>query len=153
MTNSESDNRSEMVQLLRSIVSSTFVVYMKTYAVHWNYHGHKFFSVHKLTEGQYEDQAEAIDLIAERVRALGGEAPISLACILEDTAIKEFTTVDRKQDELVSNLVVSNQKLAELCRSAAVKLDELCDRYSHDIVVARIGAHEKAAWMLHSQLE
>ncbi len=145
--------RSKRVQVLQSVVSNAFVVYVKTYAVHWNYHGPKFFSVHKLTEEQYGDQAEAVDMIAERIRALGGEAPISLAHILEDTTIKEFTSMSRNQDDILVDLVVSNQKLAEQYSKAAEELQKLGDSYSHDMLVQRIGTHEKAAWMLHSHLE
>lgn len=143
----------EQIEILTSIVSNTFVVYMKTYAVHWNYHGPKFFSVHKLTEAQYEEQAEAVDEIAERIRALGGEAPVSLASIMENTDIKELASAKQKQDNLVKDLVLSNEKLARLCKEAAEKLDELGDPFSHDMLVQRVGAHEKAAWMLHSQIE
>ncbi|PIS10898.1 MAG: DNA starvation/stationary phase protection protein, partial [Bdellovibrio sp. CG10_big_fil_rev_8_21_14_0_10_47_8] len=54
---------------LRTFLSQTFVVYMKTYALHWNYEGPRFYGVHHLTEMQYQDMAEAIDQIAERMRA------------------------------------------------------------------------------------
>ncbi len=149
----KSSKKEEQCEILRGVLSDSFVVYMKTIAVHWNYHGPKFFSVHKLTEGQYQNQAEAIDEIAERVRALGGIAPISLKDILADSNIAELTTANQEQDFLVSQLVASNQTLAEKATKAAKKLEELGDLYSHDMVVQRIGAHEKAAWMLHSQLE
>lgn len=146
-------NKADKIEILQSVVANAFVVYMKTYAVHWNYHGPKFFSIHKLTEGQYEEQADAIDEIAERIRALGGEAPISLAAIIENTSIKEFSSVRQNQDNLVRELVASNQKLAEQYAEAAHKLEELEDGFSHDMLTQRIGAHEKAAWMLHSQIE
>ena len=150
----EKDNKKdEQCEILRGVLSDSFVVYMKTIAVHWNYHGPKFFSIHKLTEGQYADQAEAIDEIAERVRALGGVAPISLKDILADSNIAELTSAMQEQDSLVRQLVSSNQKLAEKAGTAARRLGELGDLFSHDMVVHRIGAHEKAAWMLHSQLE
>lgn len=147
------NNKQEQIELLTTVVSNAFVVYMKTYAVHWNYHGPKFFSVHKLTEGQYQEQAEAIDLIAERIRAIGGEAPVSLASIMEHTDIKELKTASQSQDGLVRELVRNNEKLAALCSDAAERLEAFGDKYSHDMLVQRVGAHEKAAWMLHSQIE
>ena len=143
----------EPVHLLKQFVSDSFVVYMKSYAVHWNYHGPKFFSIHKLTEGQYEEQAEAVDALAERIRALGGKAPLSLADILADSNITELKSVSQNQDSLIQQLYDSNVKLAQKARALAPQLEELGDKFSHDMVVARIGAHEKAAWMLHSQLE
>lgn len=146
-------NRDEPVALLKQFVADSFVVYMKSYAVHWNYHGPKFFSIHKLTEAQYEEQAEAVDALAERIRALGGKAPLSLADILAEANINELKGVSENQDSLIQQLYESNVNLAQKARALAPQLEELGDKFSHDMVVARIGAHEKAAWMLHSQLE
>ena len=114
-------NREEPIQLLRQFVSDSFVVYMKSYAVHWNYHGPKFFSIHKLTEGQYAEQAEAVDTMAERIRALGGKAPLSLADILADSNIAELKSVSQNQDSLIRQLYESNVKLAEKAVDMAPK--------------------------------
>ena len=85
------NNESESVAHLKRVLADTFVLYMKTYVVHWNYTGANFFSVHKLTEGQYQELAEAIDTIAERIRAIGTEAPISLSDVLDTADLKEMS--------------------------------------------------------------
>ncbi len=150
---SSGSSHKEQIEILTNVASSAFVLYMKTYAVHWNYHGPKFFSIHKLTDEQYRDQAEAVDEIAERIRAIGGTAPLSLQTILEDSSIKELSGPNTKPDEMLRSLVNSHVKFSADCLTAAKKLEDLDDKYSHDLLVGRIGAHDKAAWMLHSHLE
>ncbi len=137
---------------LKRVLADTFVLYMKTYAVHWNYKGAKFFSVHKLTEEHYKNLADAIDEIAERIRALGADAPISLASILTSSDLAEM---DRSEmnDKALRELVAGHELLAKRAHEAADALADESDDFSNDMMVGRIGAHEKAAWMLKSFLQ
>lgn len=137
---------------LKHVLADTFVLYMKTYAVHWNYKGAKFFSVHKLTEQHYTELAAAIDEIAERIRAKGDEAPISLSSILDASDLQEMKNHGASSDQALHDLVSSHKLLAERAKKAADLLDEEGDDYSNDMMVTRIGAHDKAAWMLKSFL-
>ncbi|MBY0316786.1 MAG: DNA starvation/stationary phase protection protein [Bdellovibrionales bacterium] len=148
MTNSKSHNESDY---LKTVLADTFVLYMKTYAVHWNYQGSKFFSVHKLTEMHYQELAEAIDEIAERIRAKGDEAPVALASILDSADLAEMKNSKVHGDKALAELVASHMTLAGKAKEAAEALEEK-DRFSADMLTARIGAHEKAAWMLRSFL-
>jgi starvation-inducible DNA-binding protein len=141
----------EATEHMRRVLSDTFVLYMKTYAVHWNYTGANFFSVHKMTEGQYEELAQAVDEIAERIRACGHEAPISLSDILESADLKERASL-KPGPEALKDLYQGHQLLSTRAKEAAEILEKEGDDFSHDMLIARIGAHEKAAWMLNSLL-
>lgn len=136
---------------LRKFLADTFVLYMKTYAVHWNYQGSKFFSVHKLTEEQYEHLQEAIDEMAERIRAMGGEAPFSLAEMLASADLDELSADGGASDRSVHNLADSNSALAAEAERVVEELGDE-DPYTVDLLTSRIGAHDKAAWMLRSLL-
>lgn len=139
---------------LKLVLADTFVLYMKTYAVHWNFKGAKFFSVHKLTEEHYEELAIAIDEIAERIRARGDETPISLSNILNSADLQEIdSTHGASGDNAIKDLYEGHMVLSKRAKEAAQKFEEEEDLYSHDMMVARIGAHEKAAWMLKSFLQ
>lgn len=140
-------------EALKLVLADTFVLYMKTYAVHWNYQGAKFFSVHKLTEQHYGELAEAIDEIAERIRAKGDEAPISLSDVLSSADLTEFKGHSASGDKALQSLAANHSLLAKKCKEAAEELDKAGDPFSHDMLVARIGAHDKAAWMLQSFLQ
>lgn len=141
------------LDLLTQVLSDTFILYMKTYAVHWNYQGANFFSIHKLTEAQYEELAEAIDEIAERVRALGHEAPISLGDILAAGDLKEIKNTGISSSAMLEELGRGHDLLAKRAKQAADAADEADDDFSNDMMVGRIGAHQKAAWMLKSLIK
>ena len=145
----KNDGSSEHLKL---VLADTFVLYMKTYAVHWNYKGAKFFSVHKLTEEHYQELAEAIDVIAERIRAKGDEAPITLENILGSADLKEMKNKNAGNDDALVELVAGHELLANRARQAAEALEGEGDLFSTDLMISRIGAHEKAAWMLRSFL-
>lgn len=138
---------------LKRVLSDTFVLYMKTYAVHWNFTGPNFFSVHKFTEAQYTELAEAIDEMAERLRAIGYEAPISLDDILSASDLKEISANKMSAGAMLEDLARSHDLLAKRAKEAADATAENDDDFSNDMMVARIGAHEKAAWMLKSLLK
>lgn len=142
---------SPSIQQLKRILADTFVLYMKTYAVHWNYHGPKFFSIHKMTEGQYEELAESIDEIAERIRACEGVAPFSLNDILGAADLGEITKRNLSSgDDGVADLAKTHLLLASRAKEAVSVMEKDGDIFSVDMMTARIGAHEKAAWMLKS---
>ena len=148
MPNSEKKS----LKAVQQVVSDTFVLYMKTYAVHWNYTGANFFSVHKLTEGQYEELAEAVDEIAERIRAVGETAPISLSNILNASDLSEFKGESSSPSVMLEELVRGHELLSKRASEAARACDEEKDYFGHDLMTKRIGAHDKAHWMLKSLL-
>lgn len=143
----------EVLAALRLVLSDTFVLYMKTYAVHWNYQGPKFFSVHKMTEEQYGQLAEAIDKIAERIRALGETAPISLQTILASSDLEEMSRTEASTDQALLNLISSHTLLAQRAHEACKTCEEAEDVFSQDMMIQRVGEHDKAAWMIRSFLE
>lgn len=138
--------------LLKLVLADTFVLYMKTYAVHWNYKGAKFFSVHKLTEEHYQELALAIDEIAERIRAKGDEAPITLQNIIGSADLAEIKNNHASDDSALRELISSHELLSKRAKEAANLLDEEGDLFSSDMMIGRIGAHDKAVWMLKSFL-
>lgn len=142
----------EATRHLKLVLADTFVLYMKTYAVHWNYKGAKFFSVHKLTEEHYQELADAIDEIAERIRAKNDEAPISLSNILKSSDLTEMRSHTASDDNALRELIDGHMLLANRARDAARIMEQEQDLFSMDMMIARIGAHEKAAWMLKSFL-
>lgn len=150
---SKSEKNTEVAEALRLVLADTFVLYMKTYAVHWNYQGPKFFSVHKMTEEHYEQLAEAIDEIAERIRALGKAAPISLDSMLAKSDLEETRLGNTNDDQALLDLVSAHQLLSQRAQEAAEICGNAGDLYSQDIMVGRIGEHDKAAWMLRSFMQ
>jgi starvation-inducible DNA-binding protein len=145
-----SDKQAAGLNAVRKVLSDTFVLYMKTYAVHWNFTGADFFSVHKLTEMQYGELAEAVDEIAERVRALGHEAPVALGEVLDSADLKEFKAGKLSSGAMLEELVRGHELLAKRAKEAVDATADANDDFSNDMMIGRVGAHQKAAWMLKS---
>src|SRR3990167_6678148 len=81
--------RNEAVEALTDFLSHTYALYLKTQNFHWNVTGPQFFSLHLLFQKQYEELAEAVDEIAERVRTLGSYIEASFSAFQKRTIIPE----------------------------------------------------------------
>lgn len=134
---------------LRGFLSHTFVAYMKTYALHWNYEGDKFYGIHQLTEKQYRDMAEAIDELAERMRAMGNTAPVSLQQILDHSSLKEYKG-GVHSDKAIGELAQTHRNLSTMAKEVAEAAEKNNDPVTHDLLIHRSGVHDKFAWMLES---
>lgn len=141
------DQRTAISEKLTKALASTYVLYHKTQAFHWNVTGPMFYSVHKMTEGQYEDLAEAIDDLAERIRTLGAAAPMGLSQYIENSVVTDDSDFPAT-GEMLTALAEDNQRVASLMRDAVETAENANDVYTADMLTARIGAHEEAAWML-----
>ncbi len=145
------ENREVIVAGLSRLLADTYTLYLKTHNYHWNVTGPMFTSLHALFEEQYTELATAVDVIAERIRALGEFAPGSYQAFAKLTAIKEETDVPGAED-MLKNLLDSHEIIIrharELLQSAAIETDEV----SGDLLTQRMDFHEKNAWMLRSLL-
>ena len=136
---------------LRKVLADTYVLTVKTHGCHWNIVGPLFYSVHNLTEEQYNDMFRACDVLAERMRALGVIAPMSMSEMLEEKSIKD-TVGTLSASTLVADLVASHEELARKFKEIVALASDAADPVSEDLAVARSAFHEKAAWMLRSIL-
>lgn len=145
------DNRKAIVTGLSHLMADTYTLYLKTQNFHWNVQGPLFHSLHEMFEQQYTELAEAVDTIAERIRALGSPAPGSYAVFLELNSIEEETGhPDAKK--MVEQLVLGQEAIIRLARSLYPAVEEASDEATMDLLTVRIEVHEKAAWMLRSMI-
>ena len=143
------DDRKDLASGLAVALADTYVLYSETQAVHWNAAGPLFYSLHKLTEEQYEDMALAIDSIAERIRAIGFPAPGGLRRMLALSEV-EHAPEPQSTDEMIRRLVVINEHCARTLRDAAKSAEASEDVRTADLLTGRIGRHEENIWMLQS---
>lgn len=142
-------DRSELAKFLSKALADTFLLNVKTLNFHWNVMGPLFYSLHKLTEEQYRDLTDAIDVIAERIRALGFVAPGSLTKFAELTDIIEESGTPSAED-MINQLADDNERCARNLRVAAAAAEEIEDVKTADLLTDRIGQHEENAWMLRA---
>jgi len=144
-------SRQEIAEGLNRLLADTYTLYLKTQNFHWNLKGIDFFSLHILFEKQYTEMAEAIDEIAERIRALGMVAIGSFEAFKRNSGIK---SEDKELNirEMLMSLIEGHEVLVRRARKVAEFADKGDDFATVDMIGRRIGAHEKAAWMLRSSL-
>lgn len=134
---------------LCDVLSDTYRLVFKTHAYHWNVEGPLFYSVHNLTEGQYEEMFEATDVLAERVRALGHLAPFRLDKIIADSVIADKDDLPSAGD-MCEDLAADHERVAHRYHALCDLSDERNDPVTEDLATARSAFHEQAAWMLRA---
>lgn len=141
-----------VIDALQVVLADSYQLMSLTHLAHWNVEGQDFFALHKAFQEQYEDLFEAVDELAERIRALDGYAIGGLATLASAAQMEEFKS-PMPQKDYVAALIVSHEKLiddATRTRDAAGLSNDL---QTQDLLIKRLEFHEKTVWMLKSYLK
>ncbi|MGI0490991.1 Dps family protein [Alkalinema pantanalense CENA528] len=144
--------RKDIADGLSRLLADTYTLYLKTHNFHWNVTGPMFNTLHLMFETQYTELALAVDLIAERIRALGFPAPGTYSDYAKLTSIPETAGVP-KAEEMIQLLVEGQEAVVRTARSLFAVVDAAQDEPTADLLTQRMQLHEKNAWMLRSLLE
>ena len=142
--------RKKVAGALEQVLTDTYALYTKTHGYHWNVEGPRFSQLHLLFETQYNELWASLDLMAERIRALGHYAP-SGESIAGKTTIKADNGVPG-EDQMLANLAAGNEAVVKAARNALTIAEEAGDQASADLMTQRLAAGEKAAWMLRAHI-
>jgi len=145
-------DRSEIVAGLSRLLADSYTLYLTTHNFHWNVTGPMFNTLHLMFEAQYNELALAVDLIAERIRALGFPAPGTYREFAALTSLKEPQGVPAA-NEMIRKLVLGQEAVVRTARSILPLADKTSDEPTMDLLTQRMQVHEKTAWMLRSLLE
>ncbi len=148
----DEDSRRQIAEGLSRLLADTYSLYLKTHNFHWNVTGPMFQTLHLMFETQYTELATAVDLIAERIRALGYPAPGTYSEFAKLSSIPETTGVP-KAPEMIRLLAEGQEAVVRTARSIFPIVDQVNDEPSADLMTQRMQVHEKNAWMLRSLLE
>lgn len=148
-------DRKTIAEGLSRFLADSYTLYLKTHNFHWNVTGPMFNSLHVMFETQYTEQWTALDEIAERIRALGYNAPGSYAEFVRLSSIPEEPGLTDAADwrEMVRQLVVGNEAVCRTARKVLDQADDVDDAPTEDLLTQRLQTHEKYAWMLRSLLQ
>lgn len=145
-------DRHAIVDGLSRLLADTYTLYLKTHNFHWNVTGPMFQTLHLMFETQYTELADAVDVIAERIRALGSFAPGTYGDFARLSTINEPDGVPNAQ-EMIRQLVQDQEAVIRTARSMFKVLEQANDEPTADLLTQRMQVHEKTAWMLRSLLE
>jgi starvation-inducible DNA-binding protein len=145
-------DRAKIAQGLSHLLADSYTLYLMTHNFHWNVTGPMFNTLHLMFMGQYTEQWNALDIIAERIRALGHPAPGTYKEFVKLASIKEVEGVP-KATEMIRLLVDAQEATARTARGLFPLIEKANDQPSADLLTQRLEVHEKTAWMLRSLLE
>jgi starvation-inducible DNA-binding protein len=147
----EGDRRAIADGLAR-LLADSYTLYLKTHNYHWNVTGPMFNTLHLMFETQYTELAQAVDQIAERIRALGHPVPGSYKAFSRLSTIKEEESVPAAE-EMIRQLVIGQEAVVRTAREVFPTVEKANDQPTADLLTQRMQIHEKNAWMLRSLLE
>jgi starvation-inducible DNA-binding protein len=145
-------HREQIAGGLSRVLADSYTLYLKTHNFHWNVTGPMFQTLHLMFETQYNELALAVDLVAERIRALGVAAPGTYKEFAQLSAIKEDDGVPEAHD-MIRRLVEGHETVARTAREVFKSAESASDQPTCDLLTQRMQVHEKTAWMLRSLLE
>ena len=147
------ENRAAIAQGLSRLLADTYTLYLTTHNFHWNVTGPMFNTLHQMFMAEYTELWNAVDLIAERIRALGHWAPGSYAHFASLASVPDAPRSPPTAIEMIRSLHQGHETVARTAREVFPLADEANDQPTADLLTQRLDVHEKAAWMLRSLLE
>ena len=144
--------RKEISDGLSKLLADSYTLYLKTHNFHWNVTGAMFNTLHLMFEQQYNELALAVDLIAERIRALGFPAPATYAEFSKLSSIPETPGIIPYAEEMIKLLVEGNEAVVKTARTIFPMAERANDESTFDLLTQRMQLHEKTAWMLRSMI-
>lgn len=145
-------NRKEVAAGLSKLLADTYTLYLKTHSFHWNVEGPMFQSLHVMFMEQYTEMWNALDVIAERIRALGSYAPGTYAELAALSSVKESKSVP-KATKMIEEAVQGHEQVIKTIRIIFDSAEAAKDQTTMDVLTQRLDIHEKTAWMLRSLLK
>ena len=150
----KSENRQAVAEILCKLLADEFVLYTKTRNAHWNVEGPDFHSMNIFFEGQYQQLADLMDGVAERIRTIGHYAPGTLKEFLELTHLSEVTNQKNDSAGFITELLADHDTIIDFIRGS---IDAVQEKYNDsgtsDYITGFIETHEKMAWMLRAHLK
>jgi len=144
--------KAALTDSLNQVLADSYATMSLTHLAHWNVEGPSFFALHTAFQTQYEELFTAIDVIAERIRALDAYAIGGLSTLAGAAKMREFVS-PLSQEDYVRSLIRCNEKLVANAKRARDLAGQADDPESQDLMVERITLHEKTIWMLKSFLK
>jgi starvation-inducible DNA-binding protein len=145
-------HREQIAEGLSGLLADSYTLYLQTHNYHWNVEGPWFVTLHGLFETHYLELADAVDVIAERIRALGQNAPGSYREFSALSQVQEPETLPAAR-AMVEQLMRGQEAVIRRARSLLPAAESAGDQVTADLLTQRMQVHEKNAWMLRSLLK
>lgn len=136
-----------VVSSLHQLLADFQVHYTNLRGFHWNIKGHGFFVLHSKFEDLYNDAAEKVDELAERILMLGGTPENNFSHYLKVSRIKEVSGVTCGSDA-IEHILDTYRFLIGEERKLIDVANEANDVATADLLTGYLKEQEKLIWML-----
>lgn len=136
-----------IVSALQQLLADFQVHYTNLRGLHWNIKGRGFFILHEKFENMYDDVAEKIDEIAERILMLGGTPDSRFSKYLEIAKLPEVDNISNGHSA-VKHVLDTYSYLIKAERELLALASEVGDDVTADMMTGYLKEQEKMVWML-----
>jgi starvation-inducible DNA-binding protein len=142
--------RLEMTEQLNTLLATLRDLYKKS---HWQVAGPTFYQLHLLYDKHHGEQAELVDVIAERIQLLGDVSIAMSADVAETTQIERPPRGREEVPVQLSRLLDAHKIIIGECRTLARRASALGDDGTNDLVVSQVlRTSELQCWFLSEHL-
>ena len=134
----EAEARRQSCELLNQVLADTIILYNLYKKSHWQVAGHTFYQLHLLFDKHAGEQLELIDLMAERVQALGGIAISDPRHVAEVTKIERAPNGREEVPVMISRLLTAHETILGEVREAIEKTEESKDWGTNDLLMSEV---------------
>ena len=137
------------VKALNQVLADTMTLRDLYKKHHWQVAGHTFYSLHLLFDKHYEEQAELVDVIAERIQLLGGLAIAMAPDVAELTKIERPPKGREEVPVQISRILEAHELICREAREFAGQADEAGDDGTNDLLVSDVlRLNELQSWFV-----
>jgi starvation-inducible DNA-binding protein len=140
----------ELNTALKIVMANTYAMYFKAHGFHWNVEGKDFSQYHRFFSKLYEELFDAIDAVAEQIRALDEYAPYNMTELASITTIKESNIYGVDVSGMLADLNDANASVIEALNSAHKLADAENNRGLLNLLEERLDVHAKHGWMIRA---
>ena len=139
----------ELINRMKVVLATSYAFQLKAHNYHWNVEGINFPQYHSFFGNLYEEVHDAVDSIAEHIRALDGYAPGSFERFKQLSSITDETTIPSGQ-MMCQRLLNDNDKVIQDLTFAYTEAERAKQLGLANFLQDRIDIHQKHQWMLRS---
>lgn len=149
----EQETRLESTRNLNQVLADTIMLRDMYKKHHWQVSGHTFYQLHLLLDKHYEEQSELVDLIAERIQALGGIAVSVPHDVAEQTRVERPPIHREEVPVQLSRLLEAHELILKESHEFAKAADDAGDDGTNDLLVSDvIRTNERQVWFIAEHL-
>ncbi|WP_213979379.1 DNA starvation/stationary phase protection protein [Sphingomonas sp. dw_22] len=149
----EDNARTQSVGALNQLLADTMTLRDLYKKHHWQMSGATFYQLHLLLDKHYEEQVALVDLIAERIMALGGISIAMAPDVAEATKIPRPPKGREDVPTQLSRLLEAHELILKQAHEAADGADEAGDDGTNDLIVSNIiRTNEPQVWFIAEHL-